>query len=267
MINHWIITGDTHGLNALRIKNIKLNCNITNLKETGIIILGDAGFNYSFDIGDKRAKEFANNEDIPIYCVRGNHEERPENVFGITKIYDENVKGLVYCEPHYPNIKYFIDGNVYCLTDGNRKLKTLVIGGAYSVDKYYRLSRNHTWFESEQLTSQEKQIIKERAVDRSYDLVLSHTCPLSWQPTDLFIVGLDQSTVDNSMELWMDELKDLMNWDVWLFGHYHADRFVRPHVEMYYTSYEDLSKIIWRWHNEDEINYTLYELDPKFWED
>lgn len=29
-------------------------------------------------------------------------------------------------------------------------MKTIVIGGAYSVDKFYRLSKGYNWFEDEQ---------------------------------------------------------------------------------------------------------------------
>ena len=37
------------------------------------------------------------------------------------------------------------------------------------------------------------------------------------------------------METWMDKFKDALNWNIWLFGHYHRDRLVRPHVEMLST--------------------------------
>ena len=34
----------------------------------------------------------------------------------------------------------------------------------------------------------------------SYDLVLSHTCPIIYEPTDLFLFVVDQSTVDKTTE-------------------------------------------------------------------
>ena len=77
-----------------------------------------------------------NDMGIKIYCVRGNHEERPENISSMEIYWDEIVDNYVYYEHEYPNIKYFMDGKVYYINGW----KTLVIGGAYSVDKWYRLS-------------------------------------------------------------------------------------------------------------------------------
>ena len=113
-------------------------------------------------------------------------------------------------------------------------LMCATVPGAYSVDKFYRLERGYKWFKDEQLSDVERQALQEKLSGRYFDVVLSHTCPYSWRPTDLFLKGVDQSTVDNTMELWMDELKDTFIWDHWLFGHYHADRLERPNVLQMY---------------------------------
>ena len=97
-----------------------------------------------------------------------------------------------------------------------------------------------------------------------FDLVLTHTCPISWEPTDLFISGLDQSTVDKSMESWFNDLKDQFKWKIWLFAHYHDDRLVRPGVEMYYHDIEDLDKIWVRWQKPDELDWWLQK-DPNYY--
>lgn len=62
---------------------------------------------------------------------------------------------------------------------------------------------------------------------------------------------IDQSTVDNSMEKFLEVIKDHVKWKVWLFGHYHADRLERPRVEQYYTNIESLSNIKHRWLSEE----------------
>ena len=74
-------------------------------------------------------------------------------------------------------------------------------------------------------------------------VVLTHTCPKSWEPVDLFLKNVIQSSVDKSMEYWLDVFKEYIQWEVWLFGHYHADRYVKPGVEMLYTSIVDLEEI------------------------
>ena len=216
---------------------------------TGIIILGDVGLNYTLDENDHDTKR-ALCEQYPydFYCVRGNHEARPGDVPGMELWYDENVKGWVWMEEEFPRIKYFQDWATYEI-DG---LKTLVIGGAYSVDKWWRLSRGAKWFENEQLSEMERNDCLRFAKGRQFDLVLMHTCPLSLQPTDMFLRGLDQSTVDNTMEVWLEELVNSIEWKLILFGHYHADRIEWPHVEQFYMEMEPLMDILERWRKYDE---------------
>lgn len=261
-ILNWIVTGDTHGgvSTISRVGNIARNMPECAPEETGIIILGDAGLNFYLNNTDKKYKKLLNSQGYHIYCVRGNHEERPENIPGMILVEDINVDNFVWLEEAYPNIRYFVDGNVYNINGKN----ALVIGGAYSVDKWYRLARagyskdeaetanpkKCGWFKSELLTADEMNEITEKVVGKRFDFVLSHTCPLSWEPNDLFLNGIDQSQVDKSMELWMDELLNKIDWRVWLFGHYHADRIERPFVEQMYMDYENIQTIWNRWYDE-----------------
>ena len=134
----------------------------------------------------------------------------------------------------------------------------LVIGGAYSVDKYYRIARrpnsNWTgWFAEEQLNDTERATAANLCKNKSYDFVLSHTCPISWEPRDLFLSTTDQSSVDKTMELWMEDIKLSFSWNIWLFGHYHADRLERPHIEQLYKVIENIDDIWYRWHPRSDI--------------
>lgn len=264
MIKNLIFTGDTHGGMATisRISNIQWNIPEHKPEETMIVILGDAGLNFWLNNTDKKYKKLLNSMNYHIYCVRGNHEQRPELIESMILVNDENVNNVVYMEEAFPNIRYFVDGKIYNLLG----YKCLVIGGAYSIDKWYRLARagyfpdeaetadpkKCGWFKDECLTSAEMTTIMKKVKGESVDFVLSHTCPLSWEPIDLFLNGIDQSTVDKSMEVWFDELKDNVKWKYWLFGHYHADRIERPHVEQFYQEYEDIESIIARWDKYDK---------------
>lgn len=264
MIRHLIYTGDAHGGAATisRISDIQQNMPEYKPEETMVVILGDAGLNFWLNNTDKKYKKLLNAMNYHIYCVRGNHEQRPEFIKNMALVNDENVNNVVYMEEAFPNIRYFVDGKIYNLLG----YKCLVVGGAYSVDKWYRLARagysrdeaetadpkKCGWFKDECLTAAEMAAIMEKVKGESVDFVLSHTCPLSWEPTDLFLNGIDQSTVDKSIEVWLDELKDNVKWKYWLFGHYHADRIERPHVEQFYQEYEDVESIIARWNKYDE---------------
>ena len=271
-LKYLIFTGDTHGGVATisRIGNIQRNMPEYKPEETIIVILGDAGLNFWLNNTDKKYKKLLNSMNYHIYCVRGNHEQRPELIKSMILVNDENVNNVVYMEEAFPNIRYFVDGKIYNLLG----YKCLVVGGAYSVDKWYRLARagysrdeaetadpkKCGWFKDECLTAAEMAAIMEKVKGESVDFVLSHTCPLSWEPTDLFLNGIDQSTVDKSMEVWLDELKDNVKWKYWLFGHYHADRIERPHVEQFYQEYEDVESIIARWNKYDEIGELDWQL-------
>lgn len=262
----WI-TGDLHG--DFSRFNI-FSTSIPERKTWNVIVLGDAGINFWLSKRDEKLKHnicraYSN---ICFYLVRGNHEERPENISGMEIVYDEQVKGYVYLQKEFPNIKYFIDGNEYEIEG----LKILVIGGAYSVDKWYRLEKQAMgcyggWFPEEQLSKEEMKKISDTHKGKSFDLILSHTCPISYQPRDLFLGFIDQSRVDNSMELWLEELKNEINWKVWLFGHYHADRIERPRVEMYYHDIDTLQEIVKRWDKyaeTGELDWWL-EKSPNFY--
>lgn len=279
-LKHLIFTGDTHGGVATisRIGNIQRNMPEYKPEETMVVILGDAGLNFWLNNTDKKYKKLLNSMGYHIYCVRGNHEQRPELIKSMVLVNDENVNNVVYMEEAFPNIRYFVDGKIYNLLG----YKCLVVGGAYSVDKWYRLARagyskdeaetadpkKCGWFKDECLTAAEMVAIMEEVKGESIDFVLSHTCPLSWEPTDLFLNGIDQSTVDKSMEIWLDELKDNIKWKYWLFGHYHADRIERPHVEQFYQEYEDVESIIARWNKYDETGELDWWLpkSPAFYE-
>lgn len=262
-VKKFFITGDTHGQTATRIKNLFTKFNIKDKKEVGLIILGDAGINYYLDNRDIKAKKKIEYLGISIYCVRGNHEERPELIEGMQTKYDASVDGYVYYEPEYPHINYFIDGNEYKIN----KYRTLVIGGAYSVDKDFRLARGGQWFPQEQLSEDEREKIANQIKNKRYDLVLSHTCPISWEPTDLFLNCIDQSTVDKSTEVWMEKIKDMFKWQIWCFGHFHADRIERPHVEMFFNDIEELDTVWLRWHKyrtDGELDWWL-DKSPNFY--
>ena len=190
------------------------------------------GLNFYLNELDIKNKKAVNNTGFYIYAVRGNHEERPERL-NMGQYWDTNVKGYVYYEPEFQNIRYFMDGGEYEINGRS----ILVIGGAYSVDKWYRLLRaGYTgeealradpkkcgWFKDEQLTNEEMLRIEEKIEGRHFNHILAHTCPFSWEPTYLFLRGLDQSTVDNTMERWLEDIVEHCSWDNYWFGHFHGD--------------------------------------------
>ena len=244
MIKHVLITGDCHGKIDARLAQIKDTMSEYDPSETAIIILGDVGFNYYKNKKDWKLKHYAAQFGYTLYCLRGNHEDRANNTKGTKIVYDEFVHGHIFKEVEFPNIKYFADEVAeYNIMDK----KILCIPGAYSVDKWYRLQNDWQWFSEEQLSEEEMKYAEERFGGEHYDIILSHTCPIGWEPRDLFLNCIDQSKVDKTMEIWMEKFKDMIGWGIWCFAHYHTDRIERPYVEQFYTKVEDMEDVWNRW--------------------
>lgn len=244
MIKHVLITGDCHGRVEGRMASIKDTMPEYDPSETAVIILGDVGFNYYKTKHDWKTKHRAAKFGYTIYCLRGNHEDRAVFSKDNEVIYDNFVHGYVYQEKEFPNIKYFSDEVAEYEIMGK---KILCIPGAYSVDKWYRLQNDWHWFSMEQLTATEMETAEEEFSGKYYDFVFSHTAPIDWEPTDLFLNMIDQSKVDKTMELWLSKFKEMFLWKCWCFGHYHADRLERPYVEQFYIEVEDLESVWNRW--------------------
>ena len=244
MLKNVLITGDTHGRLEGRLAYIQQNMPEYIPAETAVIVLGDVGLNYYKSKHDWKNKLRVSKFGYTIYCLRGNHEDRISNCPKAHRIYDEFSDTFVWIEDQFPLIKYFDDDVGEATFNGHT---VLTIPGAYSVDKWYRLMMDMQWFVDEQLTEEEMKLGSSFAKDRNFDLVFSHTCPLDFTPEDLFLSCVDQSKVDKSMEVWMNELKHTFSWGIWLFGHFHADRIEAPYVEQFYQEVEDLESVIARW--------------------
>ena len=272
----YYVTGDIHGdfkdLLFSRIKKYNIQ------KGDCLIILGDACFNYFNNERDVILKQSVNNLDITIFCIQGNHEIRPANI----KTYKMKKwnEGQVWYEPEYSNLLFAKDGEVYNI-NGN---KALVIGGAYSVDKYYRAAKFYInnrgympylktlmgiaqgniiisdkdkkevdkflnedsgcfgWWKDEQISEKDRNRINSLIKDiKSFDIVLSHTCPLKYEPTEVFIKGLNQDFVDKNMESWLNEVEEKVNYKKWYAGHFHIDKNLNNGFEFLFKAVKEIS--------------------------
>ena len=229
MPNRIYITGDTHG----SFNRIEKWCsNHSELTRSDIlIVLGDAGINYYLNDKDKALKDLISRLPITCVCVHGNHEERPSNISSYKKEYVEMLDCNCWVEGEYPNILFPEDGKM--TVHGKR---FLLLGGAYSVDKWIRKMYGWKWFESEQMTDDEmSRIMSIIETENEYDFILSHTCPKKFEPTHLFLKGLDQNCVDKRMETFLDKVEEKVNYQKWLFGHFHSDEVLNNNVRIVFN--------------------------------
>lgn len=213
----FYVTGDTHASFGGLYRQLAAMP-----PDTGCVILGDAGFNYHRDEEDRRNKARIDSLGRTIFCVHGNHESRP----AATGLYELQPRfgGQVWVEPDFPHLLFARDGDVYELNGKS----VLVIGGAYSVDKYYRLIHGYHWWADEQPDQATRQRVEQALAARDWqvDLVLSHTCPARYIPAEALLPGLDQSRVDRSTELWLDTIEARTRYRRWYCGHWHINKAV-----------------------------------------
>lgn len=233
-MNNIYITGDRHG----NFDDIGEFCRrFDTSKDDIMIILGDVGINYYVKkyhdanndtvryyntSKDVSSKQFLQSLPLQFFCIHGNHEARPESVLGY-EIIDYH-GGKAYIQKEYPDIVFAIDGQIYNFDDK----RYLVIGGAYSVDKHYRLATGNMWWADEQPSDKIKRVVESTIKENptKIDGVLSHTCPFKYIPREMFLSCVDQSTVDNSTELWLDTIEESLYYKRWYCGHYHTNKHI-----------------------------------------
>ncbi len=228
----YYITGDRHGnLEDLVYFTFE---HMTNIDDV-MIILGDSGINYYQDERSYMIKNMLLQANITFFCIHGNHEERASNI----NSYKEKIwkNGIVYYEEDYPNLLFAKDGEIYDF-DGK---KVIVIGGAYSVDKDYRLKNDLNWFKSEQPSEKIKRYV-ENNLDKAnweVDYVLSHTSPLKYEPVEHFLPFINQRSIDKSTEKWLDEIENKLKYKRWYLGHFHCEKIVDK-IKIMYKSIDEL---------------------------
>lgn len=227
------ITGDVHR----DFSRIEAFCQkFQTTKNDILIILGDVGINY-YGKEDNELKKYLQQIPITLFCVYGNHEERPENI-NTYKLVDR-FAGKVFQEEDYPNLLFARDGEIYQLNGKS----VLVIGGAFSINKEYIMEKGYKWFKDEQPNEK----IKERTLENikkhhfQVDYILSHTCPYRYIPQETFYVGIDQATVDQSTEKFLDLIEQTTDYQEWFCGHFHTDKTVDK-ISFMFNGYKSLGE-------------------------
>lgn len=224
------LTGDTHG----NLDRIATFCEENHLKNDDVVIvLGDAGLNYYTDSRSFKSKaHYSKAIGCELLCIHGNHEQNPEHMGSMKE--KEWKGGVVFYEEDFPRILYAKDGEVYDL-DGK---KAIALGGAYSIDKDYRLMMGWNWFSDEQMSPEVMERCEKKLgeVGWSVDYVLSHTVPLSAEPVEFFLKGIDQSKVDKTMEVWLEKIKNHLHFERWYAGHYHCEVEKQGNIEILFNT-------------------------------
>lgn len=224
------VTGDTHYKEEYQ--KVERLCEIAETnKDDFLIILGDHGCNYYGEKKDRRMKKYLESLPISFVLIKGNHDQRPSRkLCDEAHVVDPAISGRFLIDKEFPSI-------LYPMMFGSYKVlgkPSFIMGGAYSIDKWYRLQmyeqgyHNYRWFPDEQMSSEEmtacRKEIFEKTPHGGWKYIFTHTCPLKYEPYDKFLTGIDQSQVNKSMEQFFGELESTIKYEKWFCGHYHVDR-------------------------------------------
>ena len=226
------LTGDIHG----RPDNLMPIAERRMTEADTLILLGDVGANYYGNRRDLLLKHELSYIKGTVLCIHGNHEMRPHTIPSYKE--KEWNGGTVWYEEEFPKLLFAKDGEVYTIENK----KYLALGGAYSVDKFYRLSKGYGWWEDEQPSDEVKARVKDNLASLTADIILSHTCPLRYIPTEMFLPFIDQSTVDQSTEEWLGEIEAALDYKAWFCGHWHIDKRIDK-MHFLFNGWETVERI------------------------
>lgn len=212
------IIGDCHG--DPYYKNIR---RANKVKPDYIIVCGDFGYIWTDTIETKKVLAYMSKSFKPVILfVDGNHEnfdmlDRIENVdmFGskVGKVTDK--------------IFHLKRGHIYNI--GGKRF--FVFGGAYSIDRRYRI-KGQSWWEQELPTEEQKQFaIKNINKAKCVDYVITHTVPTRY----VYELGFNIVHDETSDFLTFIDLN--LEYEKWFFGHFHMDTTLGNKIGIYEKTY------------------------------
>lgn len=203
------ITGDTHGRYDKHKINMFAKTHQDLTADDILIICGDFGCVWNQSATEMATRYWYSNQPWTTLFLAGNHENY--------KLLD---KLPTYCY-NGNNVKY-VSSHLYYLPSGVYKFnskKMLVIGGAESHDKEFRV-KDVDWWEEELPTETQLrgllQLIKEN--DNTFDLVLSHCAP-DWVQEHYF-----RDYPHNWLTSFFEGIYFETSFSDWFCGHYHIDK-------------------------------------------
>lgn len=215
------LTGDVHLPNDVsKLRYFKEQENLT--RDDYVIVLGDFGLLWRKDSYTyKQWLKWFNQRKYTLLWLDGNHENHewlnsyPVEMWNGGKVHKIS-----------DNIIHLMRGQVFSIQENT----FFTMGGAWSIDKHYRISRI-SWWEEEEPNHREMEEGFENleSHNNEVDYVLTHTCPFS-VITEMFQPAVVYNSVTES---YLDEIKNKVTYKKWYFGHWHKDVSYEDYVCLY----------------------------------
>ena len=73
------------------------------------------------------------------------------------------------------------------------------------------------------------------------DYIFTHTSPEKFEPTEMFLTGLNQDNVDKKTERWFNKIENKLDYKKWYAGHYHTNKTVNDKFQFLYEEVQVLN--------------------------
>lgn len=222
------ITGDVHNtidIKKFNMKNFPEQKNLT--KNDYVIILGDFGFPW-YNPENKEDEYWLNwfdNKNFTTLVIDGNHE----NFNALNSYPIINFKGAK-CHKLRNSIYHIMRGEIININNIN----FLCMGGAISIDRFYR-KENISWWKEEEPTYKEWE--KAFMNLNKADIILTHDGPFD-------VIKQIKSIEKNSVNTIFNRLLEFnINAKKWYFAHHHINEKIKYKDVAFTILYNDIIKI------------------------
>lgn len=236
------VTGDTHGsLDMAKLfpkhwvegQSLSRDDYLIQLGDFGAI-WGDGPENVNLSARDHQLLSWYEHQPWTTLFVDGNHENHDLiDTFEVSELFG----GKVQVVPGYPHVIHLMRGEVFDIpSGGDGTVRCLVMGGADSMDKEWRVE-GESWWAREMPSNAEYDNCTSNLerVGCSVDYVFTHDVPykavvdaLSWN----YAVQWSDPKINELTGFlqWLDERLDKTRLKGWYAGHYHVDKTVMDDV-------------------------------------
>jgi len=231
------ITGDIHGdPSRFDDKYLKEQYDLLPLMaEDTMIICGDFGL--PWDERESPKDEYwlswLEKKQATFLFIDGNHENfHLLNKFPVKEWHGGKVHEL------RPNILHLMRGEIFDICG----LKTLAFGGAYSVDRRYRVL-DISWWKEEIYSQEDLKNLKNtlKQVNYKVDIVLTHTAPVRFLHPKTKEIGINWTAFEDDVAKMLSKIEPQIDYKMWYFGHFHFDWIDKEqHCRSIYTGIDKI---------------------------
>lgn len=212
------VTGDVHGraeygASRFAFKSWPLGRTLT--RDDVVIVAGDFGFVWNGSNAEKYWLDWFESKPWTTCFVDGNHE----NHHALAELPVREWNGGLVHEVR-PHVLHLMRGEVFDIAGTT----VLTMGGAASNDKQYRKEGRSWW--PDEMPSEEEMGHCRASLDRvgwRVDCVVTHEAPAAL--AEVLCREHGRGYRGDRLQTFLGELEGRLDYRIWLFGHYHGDKW------------------------------------------